>query len=709
MDFFSANHQKRPVRLSNQTRNFAYESLNHKYGKYTQACYSVTFDGDKNYEKANDIDKYDMAVRKIAEEAPIRICDGEKLSGAATLGAAIYHGVPASVDGVCTFSSISHLTTDFSKVLKKGWNGIRLEVKDSMKEHSDPYEIRFLESCLSCIDSLDIWRKRYISSLEQKGGFEKNIVNLKKVPFQPAETFYEAVQSLWFTFAFLRLCGNWPGFGRFDVMLGDYLRADLEKGTLTIDDAREILAHFFIKGCEWITGDPSISGDAQHYQNIVLSGIDETGRDVTNEVTYLVLDIIEETGIGDFPTTFRINKRTDAKLLRRIAEVISYGGGIIAVYNEDTVIKAMTDYGYPYEEAVHFANDGCWEMQIPGKTNFSYVPFDSLKILQSVTLDSYSGDVIFNSYKDLYEKYIYDLKCQIDTIVENYDFNFIKNNGDPTKWTYSKHFPCTVVSLLEDDCIKRAKSYLDGGCRYNVISPHIGGIADTVNALYAIKKIVFEEKKVTFSEFMTILKNNWKNNEFLRRYILSKYKFYGNDNDEVDDIYISLTDDFSKICLATNGRSPIKYPAGVSTFGRQIEWAPSRLASPHARYSEEVLSGNTSPTPGTDIEGATAVIKSYCKADLSKMVTGTALDIHLLPSSVEGENGITAIVSLIKGFILLGGSFMQIDVANVEILKDAKIHPENYSTLSVRVSGWNARFVTLSEEWQDMIIERYSS
>lgn len=208
---------------------------------------------------------------------------------------------------------------------------------------------------------------------------------------------------------------------------------------------------------------------------------------------------------------------------------------------------------------------------------------------------------------------------------------------------------------------------------------------------------------------MTILKNNWKNNEFLRRYILSKYKFYGNDNDEVDDIYISLTDDFSKICLATNGRSPIKYPAGVSTFGRQIEWAPSRLASPHARYSEEVLSGNTSPTPGTDIEGATAVIKSYCKADLSKMVTGTALDIHLLPSSVEGENGITAIVSLIKGFILLGGSFMQIDVANVEILKDAKIHPENYSTLSVRVSGWNARFVTLSEEWQDMIIERYSS
>lgn len=264
--------------------------------------------------------------------------------------------------------------------------------------------------------------------------------------------------------------------------------------------------------------------------------------------------------------------------------------------------------------------------------------------------------------------------------------------------------PCTVVSIFEEGCIEKGLSYLEGGPIYNVDSPHIGGLPDTVNSLYAIKKIVFDEKKISFNEFMKVLKANWEGYEELRQYVINRYDFFGNDNDEVDDIAKNLVEEFADMCDGMKEENAIKSPAGISTFGRQLEWSPKRLASPSGRYAHDILAGNFSPTPGTDKEGATAVIKSYCKADLKRMVSGAALDIKLLPSVVNGESGLDAIISLLWGFVYLGGHFMQLDVADTELLKEAQAHPENYQTLSVRVSGWNARFVTLNKKWQDMII-----
>ena len=182
------------------------------------------------------------------------------------------------------------------------------------------------------------------------------------------------------------------------------------------------------------------------------------------------------------------------------------------------------------------------------------------------------------------------------------------------------------------------------------------------------------------------------------QYVMNKYTYYGNDDDEADEYTVRVLNDFAGIVLEFNTRCPVLFPPGVSTFGRQIEWAPYRAAVPFGRKKGEILSGNASPTPGTDITGATAVIKSYCKADLKKQVNGAALDVKLFPSTVEGENGIAALSSLIKGFIKLGGFFMQLDVVDAEVLRRAQENPADYKTLSVRVSGWNARFVTLSRE-----------
>ena len=705
MKFFAVNGT-RPVRLSEATRKFAFESVNHKYGLEARANPCVHMDDYENFESLTELEKYDAVVEKIARCALVRICVGEKISGAATLGDGIDHKVPARYKDEMIVHSISHLTADFETVVKCGVDSIRKKAEAALVLYSGTEKEPFVRSCLHCLDAMKHWHQRYLDALENRPEFGQNYRNLQQVPFGPATNFYEAVQSIWFTFAFMRVTGNWPGIGRIDWLLGQFLEKDLAAGVLTVEEAREILAHFFIKGCEWICGGGEcISGDAQHYQNILLSGVDENGNDITNTVTYLVLDVLEELGISDFPTTVRINSRSDPKLLKRMAEVIRLGGGVLAVYNEDLVLAALKDYGYDPSEAWKFANDGCWEVQIPGKTYFSYIPFDSLEVLQERTLDGCSGRVTFKDFASVYGAYIRDLKCKVREIMdERHHRDFVNPELPVAQWTWNRNIPCTVVSLFEQGCIEKGLSYYEGGPVYHVTSPHIGGLPDVVNSLYAIKKLVFDDQKVSFDKLMEILRNDWEGYEDLRLYAMNRYTYFGNDNDEVDAIARDIIEDFADQCDAIGKCSRHITPAGVSTFGRQLEWSVHRLATPYGKKAKTVLSGNFSPTPGTDKEGATAIIKSYCKANLKRTVTGAALDVKLLPTAVNSENGVDMIAALLRGFAALGGFFMQLDVADTELLKAAQAHPEEYRNLSVRVSGWNARFVTLNKDWQDMII-----
>ena len=702
MEFYTQNGMKRPIRLSESAREFARDSLARKYGLDTLKVDSVSVDDLENYNEMSAVARYDAAIQRIAAKSPIRICHKEKISGAATLGMAIRHYVPATYKGKSVSYGMSHLTVDFETLLKYGVNSIKARAEKAYQEFKNTENEEFSKSCLNCIEAFEIWHGRYLDALRDMPEYKDNYNNLKRVPFEPATSFYEAVQSLWFAFSFMRLCGNWPGIGRIDHLLGDYLKKDLNDGSITLDEAREILAHFFIKGCEWVNGQYIGSGDAQHYQNILLGGIDQKGNEVTNEVSYLVLDILEELGISDFPTSVRINKNTDEAFLRRVAEVMRYGGGTLAVYNEELVIDALLKDGYPLEEARKFANDGCWEVQIPGKTYFTYTPFDSLQILQKNTLCGYEEPVSFDSFEELYKAFTDDLYKQIEEIYIDKKQSLRDETGLKRNWDWV----CTVISLFEQGCIEKGASYVDGGPVYNIISPHIGGLADTVNSLYAIKKLVYDEKKVTLSDLLSILRKDWEGEEALRQYALNRYVYYGNDNDEVDFLAARLLSDFADICSSFNNKCGYRFPAGVSTFGRQLEWSHKRYASAHGRKKGEVLAANCSPTPNTDREGATAIIRSYCKADLSKLATGAALDIKLLPSSVEGEDGLQALISLMRGFVNLGGFFMQPDVVDSVVLRQAQENPQDYQTLSVRVSGWNARFVTLDKDWQDMVIEQ---
>ena len=707
--FPTASSTPRPVRLPKGIRNWALESLHGKYGDEAMSHPFISLDGEQNWESRSPLDKYDAAIRAIAENAPLRLTPLEQIVGAATLGLAISHRVPACRGGEPVFYSVSHLTIDYAHVLREGINGYRQRIAKRLEDPAlEAGQIDFLHSLQHTIDSLAVWHQRYLDLTREAR--PEIYETLLRVPFYPARNFREALQAVWFVFSFTRLCGNWPGFGRLDLLLGDYLKRDLAEGRLTKKQARELMASFFIKGCEWIRSNtPPGTGDAQHYQNIVLAGVDEQGKECANEVTYLILDIVEELSISDFPITVRLNSKTPERLLRKVAQVMRHGGGVVAVYQEEVIIRALVKDGYSLEQARCFANDGCWEVQVPGHTQFSYVPFDSLQIFNEVLGVGGSGETpSFGSAQELYQAFLSRLEAYVRGIYDQrIESVYALING---RWRAKEcQPPCSVIGLFEEGCIDHAASYYDLGPDYTVLSPHIGGAPDVANSLYAIDQMVFQEGKLTLAELVDILNKNWEGEDALRLYAKNHYAYYGNDQEESDRWEAQLLNDFARMVhtiRAQHAQCPVHFIPGVSTFGRQIDWLPKRCAVAFGFRKGDILAGNASPSPGTDFSGVTAMIKSYCKANLEEMTCGAALDVKILPQTLDGEAGIQALKALLRGFVRLDGFFMQLDTVDRETLLAAQKNPEAYKTLSVRVSGWNARFVTLQKEWQDMIIER---
>jgi formate C-acetyltransferase len=204
-----------------------------------------------------------------------------------------------------------------------------------------------------------------------------------------------------------------------------------------------------------------------------------------------------------------------------------------------------------------------------------------------------------------------------------------------------------------------------------------------------------------------VLRENWAGHEDLCGQVWRKLVLYGNDDDAADGMLRRVFETYVSLCERTERADPrILRPAGISTFGREIQWAPQRAATPFGRHAGDILSSNLAPTPGSERHGPTAIIQSYCGCDFERLPNGVPLDLKLMPSSVRGEAGVEALVGLLKTFVALGGWYIQPDVVDTDLLRDAQVHPERYPNLAVRVSGWSARFTTLSVEWQDMVIQR---
>jgi len=712
------------TRLSEATRELAARYISGAIGCLVQPA---TFALDPDFLATGPTPNrhYAEAVRLIAAQAPLRILPGERLAGAATISEAAWHKTPLT-----PFGSISHTTLGFEKALRIGCRGIREQIDERMNRGGlDAEGVDLLEAMRRCLDAAGTWHARHVTALEtlvsessgsERSHWETVLAGLRAVPENPPSSFREAVQALWMLWDFQRLCGNWSGIGRIDKLLGPYLERDLEAGMITLDEARELLAHFWIKGCEWTTGrghcmsDGPNSGDAQYYQNIVLAGVDEQGEPVLNAVTDLVLDVVEELHISDFPIAVRLSAQTPERLLRRVAAIQRLGGGIIAVYNDDRIIPNLVAFGYPLAEARNYANDGCWEILIPGKTSFGYQPFDALLLLQEVLGLSATEPVArhekvecdewkahhpeagiaarFPDFDALYAAFRERLAATVEALLDSHPFHDL---------------PCPLLSLLVDDCIERGRSYTQGGPTYTVRSPHAGGLADVVNSLLAIRRLVYEKQELSLDGLIGILQSDWKDEEPLRLRIQRNFDFYGNDSAEADALMQRVFNDYTGLVGATRERHGALRPAGISTFGREMStYLPHRTATAAGSRKGAILAANFSPSPGTDKRGPTAVIRSHCAVNFSRLPCGTVLDLKILPQSVKGEAGLQALVAMMRTFVQLGGIFMQTDVVDNDLLRDAQEHPDKYPNLSVRVSGWSARFATLARDWQDMIINR---
>ncbi len=686
-----------PEYLSKRTHELAQQMLGGEWGRKIN---NAEFSLPSSAKELTPNLQYAHAAKLVAEQAPLWVHPGALVVGSATLAEARAHFTPLLGNW-----STSHTTVGFDKVLKMGYKGLRAKIQERLSRGGVDAEGReLLESMLICLDAAGIWHQRHLAELEkrivsstgqEKETYQRVYKALENVPENPAANFHEAVQSLRFAFAFQKLMGNWSGLGRMDEMLGAYLKKDLAKGDITIDEAREILAHFWILGSEWTTTLDRGSGDAQHYQNVILAGIDPEGNEVTNEVTYLVLDIVEELHISDFPIGVRINKNTPEKLLKRVAQVQRQGGGIVALYNEEVVIEGLVKFGYPEKVARTFTNDGCWEVLIPGQTAFSYNPKDMLQLMQE-SLGQKDNEILSDdlSFEDVYSRFLAKLETQGDIYLAE------------AKHSWRNNSPCPLISILVDDCIEKGRSYNNRGAKYSVQSPHAGGMADVADSFTALSELVYEKKVMTLSEYSKIINSNWQGQEYFRKMVLNKISGYGNDDEKADQMMRRIFDDYTRIIANRKDDGGVLMPAGISTFGRELEWLPGRKATYSGRLVGDVLATNFSPSPGSDKKGPTAAINSYTKVDFTRSPGGATLELKLHPASVKENKGLNAMVALMKTFQKRGGWYLHMDVVDSALLLDAQRYPEKYPNLPVRVAGWSARFGTLNKQWQDMVIGR---
>ncbi len=684
-----------PKRLSAETKKLAEAYLTGKFRCELQEP-SFSISDLKLPATTSSLRCHAKMAELIAAQAPIQIRPTERLAGNALLLPAVRHEVP----GMGHRSSISHTTADFGDAVRKGLAGLECDIKE--KTTHSPAEQEFCHALLTVISAMRIWSRRYVAECRQKQSesihLKRLLPILERVPEHPPESFYEALQSFWMFFEFQRLCGNWSGLGRFDQILGPYLEHDIAHSVITIAEARELIAHFWIKGTEWCyglrqfnPGEPG-SGDAQFYQNVILGGVDANGANVENLVTNLVLDVIEELHISDYPVAVRLNRHTSPELLRRIAEVQLLGGGIVSVYNEDVVLDGLRKAGYPETEIADFTNDGCWEVILPGKTAFSYTPFDALAVFQQALF----AEAVPGSFNELYENYCLHLKERINGI----------KTAIQQMWANEAPPPDAVLSLIMPSCRHSARSYTDFGAKYTVNAIHAGGLPDVANSLLAIQKFIYEQHRLSLPELVEILKNDWRGNELLRLEFANSILYYGNDDAEADNMMKRVFDDYAAIVAASEPLPNILTPAGVSTFGREIQFAAERYATAFGKHVHEYLAPNLSPTPGTEKNAVTAVLNSYCKMDFSGVPNGCPLDMRLSMGINKLPNGAEILAALLKVFIDRGGFYLQLDSVDTEILRLAKQEPARFPNLVVRISGWSARFASLSEQWQDMIINR---
>lgn len=620
------------------------------------------------------------------------------------------------------FYSWGHTTAGFRKVLEKGFIGIGEDAKrrldlENAKLIKDEEKCHFWKAVIIVSKAMVEFATRYADKALQLAGHERDTKKreelekiagiCKRVPGYPAQTFHEAIQSVWLTLLVTQRYVP-SDLGRLDQYLYPYYEKDLKRGLITKESAQELIDCLWLKLAEFWRENPEQRG---FMQSVMLSGKTSEGQDGTNDMTYMCLDA---SGRFRFPTpkiSVRIHKDTPEELYQRCLELLRSGLSMPAFYNDDVIIPAFQRFGVPVEDAYEYVQDACTEILIGGMSEdrvaeIWFLPLRSLELALNNGVSLITGKQegpktgnpdSFCDFEDLMSAFEEQILCSIEREVE------IANDSEKH---ISKLSPQPLHSATLADCVEKGKDSTEGGARYNNTGTCFTlGLANTVDALIAIKKLIFEEKCFSLGYLVNILKNNWKDNEILRLEILTKLPKYGNDIEEVGNLAKRIVDIYVReIPKHRNTRGGYFKPGAWGTDpvvkGRIIG------ASADGRKSGESLSINISPVPGRDRNGPTAVIKSASKLDVGSCTNGSVLGIELHPNSVAGQEGLKAFQNLIKCYSQLGGMTMQFNVMDAEVLRAAQKEPHRYKNLQVRVWGYSDYFVNVDPEMQEQIIAR---
>ena len=638
-------------------------------------------------------------------------------------------------------SGDAHLAVDYEQLLKIGLVGyekrvrqLKAELDLCVPENIDKYV--FYKAVLIVIEAVKTYADRFSllaqEMAENAQSHRKDelleISNIcSKVPYEPASSFKEAIQLVWFIQLILQIESNGHSlsYGRFDQYMYPYLKADLEKGVITDEEAVELLTNLWIKTLTInkvrSQAHTFSSAGSPMYQNVTIGGQTPDKKDAVNKLSFLVLKSVAQTRLPQPNLTVRYYNGLNKEFLDECIEVMKLGTGMPAFNNDEIIIPSFIDLGVKEEDAYNYSAIGCVETAVPGKwgyrcTGMSYQNFPRILLaVMNDGVDVTSGKRFVKGYgyfrdmksfeelQDAWDKSIREI-TRLSVIVEN-----------AVDLASERDVPDILCSTLTQDCIGRGKTIKEGGAVYDFISGLQIGIANMADSLAAIKKLVFEEKKITPQQLWDALQDDFmsEENQKIQSMLINEAPKYGNDDDYVDQLvveaYDSYINEIKKYPSTRYQRGPvggIRY-AGTSSISANVGQGYGTMATPDGRKAHTPLAEGCSPAHAMDKNGPTAVFKTVSKLPTHEITGGVLLNQKVTPQMLATEENKEKLEMIIKTFFnRLHGYHVQYNVVSRETLIDAQKNPEKHRDLIVRVAGYSAFFNVLSKATQDDIIER---
>jgi formate C-acetyltransferase len=619
------------------------------------------------------------------------------------------------------------------KIYRKGFLDFKEDIRRSLESldwSNDPEAYRKsqeLKAMGICADAIMTFARRHAEKAaemalneadpERRMELEQIAAVCSRVPARAPRTFWEALQAYWFVHLGVVIeLNGWDAFnpGRLDQHLYPFYANDIESGRITPERAKELLQCFWIKfnnhpAPPKVGVTASESATYADFANINLGGLKPDGTDGVNELTYVILDVIDEMRLVQPGTNIQLSKKSPDRFLKRACEIIRKGWGQPSVFNADAVVQEMLNQGKSLTDARNGGTSGCVETGAFGKESYILTGYFNLPKVLEVTLhdgvDPRTGRRIglrtgdpgsFECFDELYGAFERQLRHFVD----------IKMRGNAVvERLYAEFMPAPFLSILIDDCVTVGKDYNDGGARYNTSYIQGVGLGTVTDCLSAVKWHVFDNKTLSMRELVAVLDADFSGHEKTRQLLVNKTPRYGNDDDYADSLMIRVFDSFFR---AVDGRKNTKggfYRINMLPTTCHVYFGSVTGATPCGRRAGEPLSEGVSPVQGADRRGPTAVIKSVAKMDHLR-TGGTLLNQKFTPQVLEGDEGLERLAQLVRSYFRLDGHHIQFNVVTADTLRKAQANPEKYRDLIVRVAGYSDYFCDLTRVLQDEIIAR---